>query len=76
LLDTFCAVVEIVRVEVTGPAPGVTAAGAKVQVTSEGRVPQENVTAVLKPKTGVTVKTKLADWPAVMVALAGEAVTE
>jgi hypothetical protein len=76
LLDTFCAVVVMVRVEVTGPVLGVTAAGAKVQVASDGRVPQENVTAVLKPKAGVTVKTKVADWPAVMVALVGEAATE
>ena len=46
---------------------GATAAGAKVQVASEGRVPQENVTAVLNPNAGVTVKVKVADCPAVTV---------
>jgi hypothetical protein len=32
-----------------------------VHEASEGRVPQENVTALLKPKAGVTVKMKVAD---------------
>ncbi len=58
------------RVAFTGLPLGVTDAGVNVQVESAGKPEQLSVTAVLKPPPGVTVKVKLADWPALMVALA------
>ena len=70
------AVVETVNVVVAAaPLAGVTEAGANVQVAPLGSVPQENFTAPLYPPTGITVSVVVADWPALIVAVEGEAET-
>lgn len=71
------AVVEMVRVTLTGLAFGVTDGGAKEQELSAGRPEQERETAPPKePNCGLTVRLYVADWPALTVTLAGEAPTE
>lgn len=57
------------------PLDDVTEDGANVQVVSLGSGPQVKVTVPLYPPTGVTVIVATADWPAVMVAVAGETET-
>jgi hypothetical protein len=69
------AVVVIVRVVVTALAPGVTVAGAKVQLASEGSPLHAKLTAAAKPPTGVTESIVVPVWPGVMERLAGLALT-
>ena len=69
------AVVLRVRVVETGPPLGVTLAGAKVQLEAAGKPLQEKLTAELMPFTGLTVMVNMVDWPALMVAFAGDAET-
>jgi hypothetical protein len=69
------AVVVIVRVVVAALAPGVTVAGAKVQVASEGRPLHAKLTAAAKPPAGVTESIVVPVWPGVMERLAGLALT-
>ena len=67
------AVVEIVRVEDTGLAPGVTLLGLNAQEVKEGRPEQASDTESLNaPPIGVTVMVKEADLPRVTVILEGE----
>ena len=64
-----------VSVVLAAPLAGVTVAGLKAQVipaTGE----QENVTPFAKPPAGVTVNINGVDWPAMTVALAGDAASE
>ena len=69
--DACAAVVAMVKVVVTALAPGVTVAGANVQVASEGRPLQVKVTGCAKPPAGVTESVVVPLWPAVMERLAG-----
>ena len=64
-----------VRVVITGPAIGVTDGGTNVQLAPEGSPEQVNETASLKPFRGVTVSTKAADCPCLIVAEIGDAST-
>jgi hypothetical protein len=73
--DACGAVVVIVKVVVTALAPGVTVAGAKVQVASEGRPLHAKLTACAKPPAGVTESVVVPVWPAVMERVAGVALT-
>ncbi len=61
------AVVVIVSWEVTGAPFGVTVAGEKLQLTSEGSPEQAKVTAWLKPPIGVSVSVAVPDCPCLMV---------
>src|SRR5260370_5745345 len=67
----FGPVVFTARVTGTGVPLGVTDVGVNVHVDRAGKPEQLNDTALLKPPPGVTVKVKLADWPALTLALAG-----
>jgi hypothetical protein len=70
------AVVVIVSlVLAAAPLPGLTEEGANVQVAKLGRVPQEKLTMLVYPPTGVIVSVAVTDCPAVMVAVAGEIAT-
>jgi hypothetical protein len=70
------AAVETVNITCTGwPPPGVTAGVAKAQLIWLGSAPQLRVTAVVNPPAGVTVTVKVADWPGVTVAEAGDTAT-
>ena len=64
------------RVVETGEPLGVTVAGEKVQLDAAGRPLQANVTGEFMPLTGLMVMVNVALWPALMVALAGEAPIE
>ena len=66
----------MVRVVDTGDPLGVTLAGEKAQLDAAGNPLQAKVTGELIPLTGLTVMVNVAAWPALMVALAGEASTE
>ena len=70
-IDVVAAVVAIVTVVVAAPDPGVTVAGAKVQVDLEGRPLQAKVTACENPPAGVTVTVAVPDWPAVTESVVG-----
>jgi hypothetical protein len=48
---------------------------AKAQLAWLGSAPQLKATAVANPPAGVTVTVKVADWPAVTVAEAGDTAT-
>jgi hypothetical protein len=63
--------VVIVKVVVTALAPGVTVAGAKLQLASEGRLLQAKLTACAKPPAGVTETVVVPVVPAVMERLVG-----
>jgi hypothetical protein len=68
------AVVETVRLTVAvAPFAGVSEAGANVQATPVGSVPQEKCRVPLYPPMGVTVSVVDADWPAAIVAEEGDA---
>jgi len=67
------AVVAMVRVVEAGPAPGVRLAGEKVQFEAAGNPLQANAMEEFRPLTGLTVMVNMAVWPALMVALTGEA---
>src|ERR1041385_40602 len=67
------AVVLMVRVVEAGDPLGVTLAGEKVQLDAAGNPLQANVTGEFMPLTGLMVMVNVAVWPALMVALAGEA---
>jgi len=71
----LCAVVVMVSVVDTGLPPGVRLAGEKLQLEAAGNPLQENVMAELRPLTGLTVMVNVAVWPALMVALCGDAFT-
>jgi hypothetical protein len=73
--DACGAAVVIVRVVVTALAPGVTVAGAKVQLASEGRPVHAKLTACAKPPAGVTESVVVPVWPGVMERLVGLALT-
>jgi hypothetical protein len=73
--DACGAVVVIVNVVVTALAPGVTVAGAKVQLASEGRPLHAKLTAWAKPPAGVTESVVVPVWPGVMERVAGVALT-
>ena len=60
-----------VSMVVAAPPLGVTDAGEKLQAAPAGRPEQEKATAELKPVPGATVRVKLADCPAFMVAVLG-----
>jgi uncharacterized membrane protein YraQ (UPF0718 family) len=67
-----------VKVDVAVPfAAGVTDAGAKPQVTVAftGAMPQVNPTAELNPFNEVTVTVDVPGFPAITVAVAGDALT-
>lgn len=70
---TISAVVVTVTVDVTDvtPSAGVTEAGAGVHVADAGAPVQASATAELNPPIGVTVTVKVAELPAVTVAVAG-----
>jgi len=72
----LAAVVLTVRVVETGEPLGVTLAGEKVQLDAAGSPLQANVTGEFMPLTGMMVMVNVALWPALMVALAGEASIE
>ena len=67
------AVVLTVRVVETGAPLGVTVAGENVQFEAAGNPLQAKLTGELMPLTGLIVMVKVAVWPALMVALEGEA---
>ena len=69
-------VVLMVRVVETGEPVGVTLAGEKAQLEAAGKPLQANVTGEFMPLTGLMVMVNVALWPALMVALAGEASIE
>lgn len=81
-LDSRCsialvaAVVVMVNCVVTALPAGVTLAGEKTQLASEGSPEQANVTAWLKPFCGVTVKVTNPDFPLLMERLARLEATE
>jgi hypothetical protein len=54
---------------------GVTDGEAKEQLAALRSAPQLRLTALAKPPVGVTVMVKVADWPDVIVAEAGDAAT-
>lgn len=62
-----------VRVVEAGDPLGVTLDGEKVQLDADGNPLQANVTGEFMPLTGLMVMVNVALWPALMVALAGEA---
>jgi hypothetical protein len=72
--DACAAVVLIVRVVVAMLAPGVTVAGAKLQLASAGRPLHAKLTICAKPPAGVTESVDVPVWPGVMERLAGLAV--
>jgi hypothetical protein len=72
----LAAVVLRVRVVETGALLGVTVAGEKVQLDAAGRPLHAKVTGEFIPLTGLMVMVNVAVWPALMVALAGEASME
>ena len=67
------AVVLTVRVVETGAPLGVTVAGENVQFEAAGNPLQAKLTGELMPLTGLIVMVNVAVWPALMVALEGEA---
>jgi len=67
------AAVVMVSVVDTGLPPGAMLAGEKLQLEAAGNPLQENVMAELRPLTGLTVMVNVAVWPALMVALCGDA---
>ena len=67
------AVVLMLRVVETGDPLGVTLAGENAQLDAAGRPLQANVTGEFMPLTGLIVMVNVAAWPALIVALAGEA---
>jgi hypothetical protein len=67
------AVVLTVRVVETGDPLGVTVAGENVQFEAAGNPLQAKLTGELMPLTGLIVMVNVAVWPALMVALEGEA---
>ena len=69
LMATPGAVVVIVRVTVVGVLVAFTEAGLNVQAVSAGRVPQLNVTAVGNVPWALTFREKVAEFPAVTVAV-------
>jgi hypothetical protein len=69
--DACGAVVVIVRVVVTALAPGVTVAGAKLQLAFKGRPLHAKLTACAKPPAGVTESVDVPDWPGMTDRLAG-----
>lgn len=69
--EDCAAIVEIVRVVVTALPLGVTVAGAKVQVASDGRPLQAKVTGCAKPPAGVTEIVVVPVAPDVMERLVG-----
>jgi hypothetical protein len=66
-----CAVVMSVRVVETGLIPGVRLAGEKLQLAPAGNPLQEKPTVEVRSPTGVIVMLKVADWPALTVAVCG-----
>ena len=66
----------MVRMLVADEPLGVTEGGAKEHWDKGGRPAQEKLTGWLKPPIGVTVNTKVALPPAVMVTPEGEAAIE
>ena len=72
----LAAVVLRVRVVETGAPLGVRLAGEKVQLDATGRPLHAKVTGEFMPLTGLMVMVNVALWPALMVALAGEASIE
>ena len=66
----------MVRVVDTRDPLGVTLAGEKAQLEAAGKPLQANVTGEFMPLTGLMVMVNVALWPALMVALAGEAPIE
>ena len=62
-----------VRVVEATPPLGVMLAGEKVQLEAAGNPVQEKPTVEAKSPTGLTVMLKVADWPALRVALCGVA---
>lgn len=62
-----------VRVVETGAPLGVTVAGENVQFEAAGNPLQAKLTGELMPLTGLIVMVNVAVWPALMVALEGEA---
>ena len=69
------AVVVRVRVVETGLMPGVRLAGEKLQLEAAGNPVQEKPTVEARSPMGFTVRLKVADWPALTVALCGDAFT-
>ena len=69
------AVVLMVRVVEAGPPFGVTVAGENVQLEAAGNPLHEKLTAELMPFTGFTVMVNMEDWPALIVAVVGDAET-
>ena len=63
----------MVRVVETGDPLGVTLAGEKVQLEAAGNPLQANVTVETTPFIGITEMVNVAVWPALMVAVEGEA---
>lgn len=74
--DVVVAVVLTLSFVVTAPLTGVTVAGEKLHIDSEGNPEHEKLTAVLNPLAGVTVIVVVPDEPAVKVIEAGLAATE
>ena len=64
-------VVVSVRVVETGLTPGVRLAGEKLQLAPAGNPLQEKPTVEVRSPTGVIVMLKVADWPALTVAVCG-----
>jgi hypothetical protein len=67
------AVVVTVRVVEIGLIPGMRTAGEKLQLDAAGNPVQEKLTAEEKSPTGLMVMLNAAAWPALRVALWGEA---
>ena len=61
------AVVEMVSVDCSGPAPMVPLAGAKEQVAPAGKLPQVKATVPVYPSCGVTVRDSVPVLPELMV---------
>lgn len=66
-----CAVVVSVRVVETGFVPGVKTAGEKLQLAPAGSPLHEKPTVEARSPTGLIVRLKVADWPALTVAFCG-----
>jgi len=66
-----CAVVVSVRVVETELIPRGRLPGEKLQLAPAGNPLQEKPTVEVRSPTGLTVMLKVADWPALMVALCG-----
>ena len=69
---TAGAVVVSVRVVETGLIPGVRLAGEKTQLEAAGNPVQEKPTVEARSPTGLIVMLKVADWPALTLALCGD----